>query len=272
MKRYTPRGFTLIEVLTASAILAMVLVIMLQVINGIMRASLIQSQQMDSIASARRAMDVIAMDIERGVVGNNAAILAPSGSSTNLLALLCSRGAPGAATAHRFLAVTYSTNNSNQIFRSYGSVTFNATASNLLVLAANATTTPLEPLAKGILRVSIKALADGANSYEISTNASANWATNSYNGFTPPSGYKAIITTTPPFSSSLTNRTSALEVWICSVDEQNLRILNDMSKLSVAQAALGTDPSLWRDQIDAASIPAQTKTAIQILKKTIPTP
>jgi len=273
MKRHTPKGFTILEVLVASAILAMILVIMLQVINGIMRATLIQNQQMDSVASARRALDVMATDIEQGVVGNNAAILAPAaaGSATNL-ALLTSRGGPLGSSSHRFLAVAYSTNESNQIFRSYGSVTYNATAADLLDSAANATTTPTEPLAKGILRLSIRALADGANVYEISDSASANWATNSYNGLKPPSGFKAILTTTPSFASGLTNRTRALEVWIAAVDEQNLSILHKTSKLTVAQAALGTDPAVWRDQVDVADIPPQTKAAIRILKKTISTP
>lgn len=272
MRAQSPRAFTIIEVLTASAILAMILVIMLQVINGIMRATVIQNQQMDSVSSARRAMDVMATDIEFSVVGNNAAILAPAsvGFTTNL-ALLTSRGGPVGSSSHRFLAVAYEKNGTD-LFRSYGSLTYNATTVDLLNSAINTPTKPIEPLAKGIISLSIRALADGANVYEISDPASANWATNSYNGITPPGNFKAILTTSPSFASGLTNRTRALEVWMAAVDEQNLRILNETSKLTVAQAALGTDPANWRNQIDAANIPPQTKAAIRILKKTISTP
>ena len=268
MKLHTPRGFTILEVLVASAILAVILVIMLQVTHGIMQATLIQNQQMYSVASARRAMDVMAMDIEQGVVGNNAAILASS--ATNLV-LLTSRGGPAGSAGHRFLAVSYSKNGTD-FFRSYGSVAFTTSATDLLAAATNSTTIPAEPLAKGILGLSIRALADASNAYDISGAAAANWATNSYNGMTPPAGFQAIITATPSFASGLTNRTRALEVWIAAVDEQNLKILGDTSTLGAAQAALGSEPALWRDQIDAASIPAQTKAAIRILKKTIPTP
>ena len=263
-------GFTILEILVACAVMAMILVIMVQVVNGILKASSMQNQQMDSVASARRALDVMSVDIERAVVGNNAAILAPDTASVNLFALLTARGAPSGSANHRILAVTYSTNSNLQLYRSYSSG--NYSQPNLLNLAGNATTTPMEPLAKGILAISVKALADGTNSYDLSSAATANWATNSYNGITPPSGYKALITTTPSFAASLTNRTRALDIWVAAVDDQNLLILNDTGNLSAAQGVLGADPTTWRAGIDSAAIPSQTKSAIRILRKTIPIP
>ena len=261
-------AFTILELLTAMAVLALILVMMVQVVNGLLLSTRTQSQQMDSVATARRALDLIATDLNNAVVGENAAILAPDGAGSNLFALLTSRrGASGTAN-HRFLAVRYSTNANSQLIRSYGSVNFGET--NLLFAATN-TATPAESLAKGILAIQVRALADGTNSYALGSTAANNWSTNSYNGIAPPAGYNALITRTPSFASKLTNRTRAVEVWITAVDDQNYNLLEGGNKLAAVRGLLGADPTTWRSAIDsAAAIPSQAKSGIRILNKTIP--
>lgn len=257
-------------------ILAIVLVMLNQAVNGILQYTHTQNQQMDSVASARRAIDVMAADLQNAVVGENAAILAPDSTNTNnLFGLLTSRrGANDAtghmATSHRFLAVIYTTSTNNQIIRSYGSVDFSHT--DLLSSVLSGTTTPVEPLAKGILAVQARALADGTNSYALSSGTAANWATKNYNGFSAPLGFNAILTHAPAFASTLTNRTRALEIWIAAVDDQNYQLLQNSGKLTVVQGALGADPQTWHAAIDAAAIPAQAKSGIRVLNKTIPLP
>ena len=258
-------GFTILELLVAMAVLSLILVMLVQVVNGLLQATRTQNQQMDSVSAARRAIDVIAADLRNAIVGDNAAILAPDGASSNLFALVTSRRSASTATSPRFLAVSYATNASNQLIRSYGSVDY--AQANLLSIT---TVAPAEPLAKGVLAIQARAMADGTNVYALTSTATANWATTNYNGLTPPAGFKALLTRSPGFSSALTNRTRAMEIWIAAVDAQNYQLLKSSGNLPVVLGVIGTDPTTWRSSIDAAAIPSQAKAGIRILNKTIP--
>ena len=267
MKRFA--AFTILELLVSVAVLAIILVMLLQVVNGLLQSTRTQSQQMDSVASARRALDVMAADLQNAVVGESSAILVPAAAGGNLFALLAARRGPNGSASPRLLAVSYSTNSSNQLVRSYGSVDFSQT--DLLAAAINTTNTPVEPLAKGILAVQVIAITEATN-YPLPTNSSANWSTNTYDGLTVPANWQALITRSPAFTSSLANRTRALEIWIAAVDDQNYQILSNSSKLSVAQGLLTGAASGWRSALDNSAIPNQTKSGIRILNKTIPLP
>jgi len=262
-------AFTLIELLTAMTVLALILVLMSQVVGGLLQSTRTQTQQMNGIAAARRALDVMATDFQNAVVGENAAILVPDAGGTNLFAFLTTRQGP-AGSNPRFLAVRYATNSQNQLVRAYDAVGFTATD---LIAAAPAASSPVEPLVRGLLAIQAAAVADGTNYYWLTNAPTANWATNSYNGSTLPAGFKALLTTGPSFSSALTNRTRAIEVWVAAVDEQEFERLRASSTLSLVQSLLNGSPTGargWRSAIDAAALPAQTKSAIRILNKTIP--
>ena len=267
-------AFTLVELLTATAIMALILVLLLQILNGILDSTRVQNQQMEAVGSARRALDVIASDLRNAVISENSSILIPSAGSSNSFALLASRRGTNGATGHRYLAVLYSTNSSSQIIRSYGSSTFSGT-NPLADAASNSTNTPVEPLARGILAFQARILADGTNAYPLTNTNSGNWATTNYNGITPPLGWNALITRSPSFAAGLTNRARAMDVWIVSIDDQNGRLLTNNSSwvTSVGTALSGaTDVTGWRSAIDAAAIPGRIKSALRVLNKTIPLP
>lgn len=262
-------AFTILELLTAMAVLALVLVMLVQVVNGVLQSTRTQNQQMNSVAAARRAISVITADLQNAVVGENAAILVPDGTSSNLFVLLTSRRSASTAANPRFLAVSYATNGSNQLIRSYGSVDFSQ--ADLLSATTNGTNViPVEPLAKGVLAIQARAMADGTNVYALTNAASSNWATTNYNGLPPPAGFKALLTHAGAFSSALTNRTRAMEIWIAAVDDQNYQLLISSGNLPVVLGAMGSDPTAWRSAIDATAIPSQAKSGIRILNKTIP--
>jgi prepilin-type N-terminal cleavage/methylation domain-containing protein len=262
-------GFTILELLVSMAVLAIILVMLLQVVNGLLQSTRTQNQQMDSVASARRALDVMAADLQNAVVGDSSAILVPAAAGSNLFALLAARRGPNGSASPRFLPVSYFTNSSNQLVRSYGSVDFGQT--DFLAAATNTLTTPVEPLAKGILGIQVRAITEATN-FAIPAAASPSWATNNYNGLTVPGNWLAVITRSPVFASSLTNRTRALEIWIAAVDDQNFQILKDSSKLAVAQSLLAGTATNWRSALDNSTIPNQTKSGIRILNKSIPLP
>lgn len=264
----TPRltGFTILELLVAMAVLSIILAMLVQVVDGLLQATNIQNQKIESVASARRALDVLTSDLKNAVISENSSILVPDNG--NLLALLTTRRGPNAATNHRLLAVNYATNAVNELYRSYGSVSFGQT--NPIASAASALTQPDDPLSKGILAIQARAITDGTNSYELGSAASANWSSNTYNGLDVPTGHKALITAIPVFAANLTNRTRALEFWVVAVDDLNYQILKESGGLATVQQDLGDDPALWRSEIDASAIPAKTKSSIQVLNKTIP--
>lgn len=246
------------------AVLAMVMAILLQVVNGILQSTRIQSQQMDSVGAARRALDIMAVDLSGAVIGESTAVLA---GPANLALITDRRGSTNAST-HRFLAVTYSLNGT-QLVRTYRSVSFNE--ADLLTAAQDTNNATVTSLTDGILGLNLRVITTSGP--QATTNAnSANYATALYNGFTVPAPWKALITASPAFASSLTNRAQALEVWIAAVDEQNRRILEGAGSITAAQTALGSNPTLWRSAIDSANIPLPAKSAVRILNKTIPLP
>lgn len=271
-------GFTLIELLVAMAVMALVLVMSLQLTNGLLGSIQVQNQQMDSVASARRALDVIAADLRGARIDNHCSVLVPETSGSNLFAALTGRRGTNGATDHRFLAVRYSTNAEGGLVRSYGSVGYgdaNLLQEMLDATVPDAASVPSRyPLASGIIGIDVRALGDGSGAYPFGlTAAQPNWATNVYNGQATPAGYLALVTRAPSFAYGLTNRTRAIEIWIAAVSDQNYEFLKSANKIDAAKAALGSWPPDWRADIDnSPDIPARGKAAIRILTKTIPLP
>ncbi|MCE9543199.1 MAG: prepilin-type N-terminal cleavage/methylation domain-containing protein [Verrucomicrobia bacterium] len=268
---YRHEGHTLIEVLVAVGILAMMLVLMYEMVDGIFHATRNQSNGMECVATGRRALDVMTIDLQNGLFNGNSTLIAPTNASeTNIFALVTNRRGSNSSSTPRFLAVSYSLNGSNQVVRSYGSIGFGVMSSLSSSLTMPAS--PSIPLAKGVLAVKALAVTDSTN-YLLSGVASSNWAvTGSYNGHAVPSGYNAIVADSAGFSIGLTNCTHAIEVWIAVVDEQDYGLLKSSGKLAPLVASLGSDPTAWRAQVDAWTIPADVKSGIHIQKKTIPLP
>jgi hypothetical protein len=260
------------------AVMALVLAMALQLTNGLLESLRVQNQQMDSVASARRALDVIAADLENAKIDNHSSLLVPTSVGSNLFALITKRRGTNGATDHRFLAVCYTTNADGGLVRSYGSIGFSGQdlfQQTLDVTDPNASSAPsLHPLASGILGIDVRALGDGSNAYPFGLSAAlANWATNNYNGQPTPAGYLALVTRGPSFAHGLTNRTRAVEIWIAAANDQNYELLKSTGQLAAAQAALGSWPPDWRDDIDKSpDIPPSAKSAIRVLTKTIPLP
>ena len=269
-KRSALRAYTLLETLTAVSILALMLVLMFQVTDGIFHASRRQNREMEAVATGRRALDVMTVDLQNALFTGNATLLAPSSPGSNLFAVLATRIGANSSETPRFLAVSYSLNGSNQIIRSYGPVDYGAT--NLFIATLQAPVNECLPLASGVLALQARAVTESTN-YALSGPASSNWATTgSYNSYTIPSGQNAILAHSAGLARGLTNCTQAIEIWIAVVDGQNYALLKSAGKLAPLSAALGSDPSTWRAQVDAQSIPPDIKSGIRIQKKTIPLP
>ena len=241
------------------AVLALILALLLQVVNGILQSTKTQSQQMDSVGTARRMLDVIEADLSKAVVGENAAIFVNASSPG--LAFLTARRGPTGTTGHRFLAVQYGLTNTTQLSRSYGSFGF----ANTNLLLDTVSTSGSSVLADGILGFQIRVLTSSSN-YASTSTPSGNWATNNYNNTPGPTGWNALITGSPSFASGLTNRARALQIWVAAVDQQSLHLAAN------ATATFGADPTAWQSSLDSSSLPAPVKSSTRILTKTIPLP
>ncbi|MCX6970672.1 MAG: prepilin-type N-terminal cleavage/methylation domain-containing protein [Verrucomicrobia bacterium] len=258
------KAFTILELLVSMAVLAMILVMLLQVVNGILQSTKTQSQQMDSAGAARRMLDVMQADLSKAIVGENAAIFVNSSSPG--LAFLTARRGPTGSVGHRFLAVQYGLGGTNntQLTRSYGSSSFANT--NLLLDTVNTPTNSV--LADGILGFQIRVLTSSSN-YASTGTPSANWATNNYNNVPGPGGWNALLTGSPSFAAGLPNRARALQIWVAAVDKQSLQLVSATS----AQAVFGTDPTAWQSSVDTSTnLPAPVKSCIRILTKTFALP
>jgi prepilin-type N-terminal cleavage/methylation domain-containing protein len=261
------RAFTLIEMLVAMAVMALVLVMMLQVTSGILASTQAQSRRIDSVASARRVLDVMAADMRKAVVDDNASVLVAN--SAPAFALLARRrGTNGAAD--RFLAVRYATNASNQVVRTYASVPFSQT--DLLTAPVANTSGGMESiLADGILAFQVRITTPSG--FKAST-TTGNWATDLYNGATTPVGWNALITPAPNFAADLTNRALSLRVWLAAADSQTIGLLESTGQLGGIKSTLtGTEHAKdWRAAVDNSGLPPNAKSAIRVLNKTIPLP
>lgn len=261
-------AFTLTELLVATSVLALILVLMLQVVENIMQSTRVQNRQMDAVASARRALDVLEADLRSMVISRDATLLARIGSETQISFLSRRRG-PENSSDHRFLALTYQTNSNGQIVRSYESIPYNAT--NLLRIPS-ALDHSSSPLAEGVLGWRIRAVTDDGKPL-ISTEAVNGWASDNYNTLPVPVGYQAIIAAGPTFASRSTNRTRALELWIAATDPTSYQVLSDLNSLTNLQLAIHeAEPEEWQKTIDAINLPSGIKSAVRVLQKTVPLP
>lgn len=268
-------AFTLIEILVAMAVLALVLVLMLQVVENIMRSTRVQNQQMDSAGSARRALDILEADLRTAVISRDATILTASGGNTTdavtnpQLSFLSHRRGPEGAADHRFLYVAYATNNAGALRRAYQSVSHGET--NLLQIFSPAVES-VDAVAEGILQWKVRAVTESGEKWDVSE-TSGSWTTDQYNGFSIPAGFQALVAPGPDFATALTNRTRAIEVWVAAADPQSYELLATQPGGPAFLAELAAaDPQNWRALIDNADIPSPVKSSARILQKTIPLP
>ncbi len=285
-------AFSLIEILVAVSVLALLLTLLLQVVNGTMLSSKVANQQMDATAGTRRALDVMVGDLQNSIVGTTSTILGGTTGKPQLAMITQGRGPSGGASP-RFLAVQYllastGTSTPDTLQRSYAAV--NWTTSDLLAAAAATATTPTT-LASGVLGFSVQAILENGDRHDVNTTPppSQAWAISAGNPFpatsanaiqVPPS-FLALVPATPPTPYPLnanTARVTALEITLVAVDEQNYRLLEKSGKLDAVRsgfAAPGNDlpAARWSQLIDSSSqIPPPVKTSMKVLSKTVPLP
>lgn len=267
-------AFTLVELLVAMGVLSLILVLLLQVVNSVLATTTQQIRQIDAVASARRAMDIITMDMKAALTTDQCSIVAPTTpNGLFLVGLLTARRGPVGSADHRFLAVRYALD-SRELIRLTASVP--STSRDLFATLFDTPALESEVLVPGILDVRFLAVDESGVAHRLDpASPSLNWATTNYGNSTLPADSCALVTKTPSFAANLTNRTHSLEVWIAAVGEQDRDFLADGAYDSALQTVFtpAATPEMWRDSIDArGDLPSRLKSGIRILTKTIPLP
>lgn len=265
------RAFSLVELLVATAVLALVLVLTLRVTDGILAATGMQSRQMNSAASARQVADILAADLRHALVAPGAGVLVPSSTNTNFLAMVTGRRGPDTSTASRHLAVAYAMDSaSNAIVRRYAAVPFDNTNLAAIAAATASVAPPPVNMAEGILavRLRVKTL---AGVQPLPPPASVGWASTN----AVPPGWRALVGPSSDSALAMSERAIALEVWIATVDPQTFTLLQDLPPAKDAAESLfaTTPPNEWRSKFDQLpGIPSRVKSSLRILNKTIALP
>jgi len=287
-------GFTLVELLTATAILSLLLVLIFQIVSQILQSTKVQNQQMEAVASSRRALDVMSCDLKYAVVGEEISILVPAQATAGpspLFGMVCNRRGPNAPIFSRYLGVSYGFDSSaGVITRSYIPISYGGPDLFTQIGSLMSLTTPppppggRTPIASNILSVQVLAVLSSSKAQPnptpivLPSSAAPNWSSNGmYNNMTVPGSYNAVVSPSRNFTvgpPTLENTTSAFEIWIASVDQQNYDLLQRLGDLSTLQLALSQaqGPSGWREAVDGAKIPSVVKSGVRIINKTIPLP
>ncbi len=277
--RQRPAAFTVIEVLVASAVLALLLVLLLQMANYTLQASRVTTQKLNATQAARRVIDTLSSDLA-GAVSNGATVLyQPDGGSVSLSLVTAGRGPANAALPTRFLAVNYRLAG-YQIIRSYEAVGWNVT-DWLTAAAAAGTSTNRSLLAPGILQFAVLALLeDGttavvlASGTSIPPSALTSWrvpAGGMFEGQVVPADWSALVRVKPP-STLIQPRVRALLAAIAAVDEQNFQLLSESQRDLFAQPLTADPVKEWETVLNGASLPGSARTAIRFYSKILPLP
>lgn len=268
-------AFSVLELLVAMAVLSIVLVMVVQIMNGVLASTRTQNAQMDSVAEARRALDVMESDFGGVVVGRTVTVLVPDAihKPVQLAFAAARRGPDSAASTHRFLAVAYATNSSNGLVRSYRSLS--STEPDLLnALAAAAApggTNDASMIGEGILAWQIRAVRS-SDTVPIGALLDSGAATTNYYDLAVPAGWAALVTREDAALPEVAP-VRTLEIWMAAIGQDNLQLIDSTGARPAIVSALAGNPEGWREALDASpGIPGQIKSAIRVLKKVISLP
>jgi prepilin-type N-terminal cleavage/methylation domain-containing protein len=235
--RRKDRAFTLIEVLASIAVMALMLVLLQQIINGTMAASRRAHQQASSSLAAQSTLDTLAIDLSNLVTVNGATVFVKEDADKNISIafLTAGRRSVNAPDNTRYMAVLYQKVN-NQIIRSSWPVTWSDTD------VAKAATTRLASCLESIVADNIIGfqgafLTNDGSVAQLGSNG--NWAASATTQGQAPAGqFKALVlapggnefaTASQPYVRSLVAAVAAL-------DDQSVQL----AKINDLATAMGT--------------------------------
>lgn len=273
-------AFTLIELLVAVAVLAIVLVLLLNVASGTLATTRVFNQKMDASMEGRIVVDALAGDLANAVTSRGLAIFGNQAAGTDAnaeLAFVTQGRGPSASS--RFMGVAYRLETGGEMRRFSDTVLWSDQNLPAKAVESPATGTSTT-VGKNILRFSVIAVLDNGVTVPLTdSSANATWKL-------PVDG----VSSTPFFAMNLSNKdlrsVRALTIGVVATDEQNFRLLKDLGKMAAAQSAfpapemsagmLTNTPDDWAASLSSGShsalagLPQPASAALQVIQTTFP--
>ncbi|XHR31006.1 MAG: type II secretion system protein J [Chthoniobacteraceae bacterium] len=269
-----PRGFTLLELLVAMAVLCFILAILLQISGQVVWATRFFNNQMDASRQNRAVLDTLAADLSNRITSAGETIFTrPQGNNSELIFITRSRG-PSASTDFRFLAVDYKLA-TNQVIRKTQEVYWNSI--DLTSLALGTTSSTVSDSMQGILRLEVVAvLSDGSLAPLPASSSSVTWAISTWQGSTLSEGFQALIISGSR-NSQAQSQVRAIIVAVASLDPQSLQIITrlniDLANKLPAATSGQTPVGAWNTAIAngaLAGVPSSVVSSLQFSQQIYP--
>jgi prepilin-type N-terminal cleavage/methylation domain-containing protein len=275
------KGFTLVELLVAMAVLAFIVAMAVQILSFTLQVSVSSSHQLDATQRCRAVLDAIGADLTNLMVPNGSTVLVQDTSGTVQLAFLSSsRGPNTAGTDFRLLTVGYQliTTGTNQgINRTTSPVQWGTT--DLLAQSVTTTGTTTSILAKSIVRFDAVALLDNGQTVLLTpptptppaTTVSWVTTTTTASGQTVPSGWSALVLA-QALPDPNNPRVKALIIGVASLDDQTFNLPNvstmgsQLTPPTVSAGQAQTPVDAWNAAIDAGNLKSFPKPAVTSLR------
>ena len=284
-------AFTLVELLTAMGIIALMLALVLQISGGALRTTRLAREQINANQNCRSVTDALASDLASVVTQNGAPILvncdADQGYNLQLAFITARRASTSSGADSRWLAVAYQLVN-HQVIRRVAPVPWSQT--NYVNAINDAINNPAySVIASSVLRFEGVVVLDApatdgtaTNNIEPLTSPGAWLSDKTANGTTvsppvSPTSLALVLTDTPVVPA--TPRTQSLIVAVAAVDSPSFQILDGSGRLDDfvntlqggALLAGKTPADVWNGPVakgQLANFPRPPVEALQMLQRT----
>ena len=261
------KGFTLMELLVAAAVLGLLLAMLLKISANTLEVTRFSRQNMEGMQRTRVALDALGADLRNLVGQQGITVLVRQDAQNNTeIAFLTRNRGPASATDCRCMAVAYRLNAEGKLVRY--SVPVLWSSQDLLQDLAHAVVSGSgSTLADGVLRQEVVLMLDDGSIAPLSQNSS--WMTSKINGDSLPTGlqgFSALVLSRLPVNAS-TPRVQGLTVGVAALESKAYRLPNSsgMGQLLVSPVTGETPFEVWSNAINNGSLAAFSKPAVAAL-------
>lgn len=275
MTRPTARGFTLVELLVATAVMALLLTLLLQISGNALDYTRVSRQSMDTIQRTRATLDSLEADLQNLVPIDGLTIFTRQDALNNTtIAFVTRNRGPKGASDFRFMAVTYQLEASGHIIRRSQPISWSS-QNPLQELAASLGSNSSSVLADSVLRLEAAFILDDGTI--VSPGENGPWLTTTLDGENFPTGldgFSAVLQNKlPPISS--TKRVQALAFSTAALESQVYRLPNAASMGSALHtptpSSNQTPFDVWNTAVSSgllSSFPQPAIRALQVSQRT----
>lgn len=255
-------AFSLVELLVAMAILALILVLLLQISGSTLQATRISRQQLEAGQQTRIALDSLAADLGNVVLEHDLPLfIAQDEEGNTRLAFLARGRGPNVSgqAPSRFLAVSYELEDTTLVKRLAPVTWTNADLMDAVLDAVSAPDTV--ELADGVLRFEAVALLHDGSVVNLS--AGGNWKTTTIQGQTIPEPFAGLV-----LGGDSSQRVRSLIIGVAAIDKQNLRLQGTAEiaqKLSSPQPGQ-TPLEAWNKDLSSGALDGVPMQALAALR------